>query len=268
LGNIEQLEACEMAAWGDFFRSPSTQLAQSIGIQVEEISGALVCISPSADVLALNRVVGLGISEPATPEHIQTICDMYEASGARRFFFQLSPVARPDGIAAWLEGRGLSHYNNWVRLYRTTEPVADANTTLEIKQILPSESEVFGRIVTECFGWPDLMAPMVSATVGRPGWLHYMAFDGETPAATGALYVSGELGWLDFATTLEGYRGRGAQTALLVRRIRDAAGAGCRGVTVETAEQKPDREAPSYRNVMRMGFQVDYLRPNYIWVRA
>ncbi len=52
---------------------------------------------------------------------------------------------------------------------------------------------------------------------------------------------------------------------MLARRIRDAAEAGCEMLVVETAEDRPDKPAPSYRNQLRFGFQVAYVRPNYIY---
>jgi GNAT superfamily N-acetyltransferase len=91
-----------------------------------------------------------------------------------------------------------------------------------------------------------------------------MAYDGGKAVSTGALFVSGEAAWLDFATTLPEYRGRGAQAALLARRIVDAAELGCRYLVVETAEDTPQRGAPSHRNMLRFGFQEAYARPNYI----
>jgi hypothetical protein len=33
----------------------------------------------------------------------------------------------------------------------------------------------------------------------------------------------------------------------------------------ETAEEKPDKPVASYRNMRRMGFEIAYLRPNYIY---
>jgi hypothetical protein len=91
-----------------------------------------------------------------------------------------------------------------------------------------------------------------------------MALDGDRPAAIAAMFVQGGYAWFDMAGTLSEYRGRGAQGALLQRRIRDAARMGCRWIVVETAEETPERSAPSYRNTLRSGFQVAYLRPNYM----
>ena len=79
------------------------------------------------------------------------------------------------------------------------------------------------------------------------------------------MFVSGDRAWLDFAATLPEYRGRGAQAALLARRIVDAAQLGCRWLVVETAEETPQRGAPSFRNMLRFGFRQAYVRPNFIY---
>jgi hypothetical protein len=55
---------------------------------------------------------------------------------------------------------------------------------------------------------------------------------------------------------------------LLARRITDAADLGCRRLVVETAEDTPKKDAPSFRNMLRFGFQVAYVRPNYIFSLA
>ena len=38
-------------------------------------------------------------------------------------------------------------------------------------------------------------------------------------------------------------------------------------VSAETAEDTITRDAPSFRNLRRLGFEVAYRRPNYIWLR-
>ena len=37
------------------------------------------------------------------------------------------------------------------------------------------------------------------------------------------------------------------------------------GYVVETAEERPGYPAPSLRNALRLGFEVAYTRPNYIY---
>lgn len=92
-----------------------------------------------------------------------------------------------------------------------------------------------------------------------------MAFHGGKPVSTGAVYFNGDTAWISFAATLEEYRGRGAQAALLSARINEARRRGCKWISVETAEDTSEHDAPSYRNMFRYGFRMLYKRPNYVF---
>ena len=75
---IHRFEACEMAAWGDFYRATPEEAASRGGIQVEKIDGALATIAACSDALALNRVLGVGLHEPATEKQIDTIVKKFK----------------------------------------------------------------------------------------------------------------------------------------------------------------------------------------------
>jgi GNAT superfamily N-acetyltransferase len=262
---VQRLERCEIAAWGDFYRSAPETSRRACAVQLQRVAGASIAIAANVDVLALNRAEGLGLERPATADDIDEILRMYTSAHVPRFFVQLAPSAQPADMVALLENKGFSHYNNWVKLYRDVSPPPYVSTDLEVKLIDATHAAEFGRIVTSCFGWPESMEDWVAALVGRSGWRHFAAFHGSKPVATGSLFVDGDCGWIDFATTLPDYRGRGGQGAILTRRIRDAAELGCSTIVVETAEDRPDKSAPSYRNQIRYGFKVAYVRPNYIY---
>lgn len=223
---------------------------------------------PEVDILAYNRVIGLGLEEPATLEQIKSILRFYSGVGVKRFFVQVSPYAEPDDLTGILEKNGLTYYNNWAKLYRKADrPVPTPRTNLTIVEIDQNYADLFGEIIIQPFGWDtyqDILSHLFSKTVGQPGYRHYFAMDGETPVAAASLFVSGEYASLAMAATLEGYRGRGAQSALLARRIRDARTMGCRHLFSETAEDTPRKSSPSFRNLRRFGFKLAYLRPNYI----
>jgi len=263
---IRALEEIEVAAWADFYDSASPPSKSICGLQLARSKGATVGLASEADVLALNRVIGLGLEGPISAADVDEIIARYTEAGIPRFFIQPSPAARDDALPRLLVDRGFRRYNNWVKLYRDVTPVADVSTDLTVRRIEADHADAFGRNVAECFGWPKATSGWVSDLVGRSDWRHYMAFDGPKPVASGSLYFRGEYAWIDFATTLPDYRGRGAQSAILAHRIADAAELGCHTVAVETAEETPEKPAPSYRNMVRYGFRQSYLRPNYIYV--
>lgn len=257
-----------MAAWEDLFKAAPGDIADAAGIHCYDSEHGLIGIVSSADVLALNRVIGLGVRRDAVPEAPLKLIQEYDKRAVSRFFVPLAPVARPETLSADLEQYGLRHYNNWIRLIRDTTNPGRVDTDLEIRRIGKEESLAFGALICRNFGWPEHLDEWIAATVGRPNWAHYMAFDGGKPVATAGLFTRGHCAWFDLAVTDESHRGRGAQSALLATRVKDAAEAGCDLVTLETAEQKQGVSAPSYRNAVRQGFRVAYTRPNYVWERA
>ncbi len=261
--HLRRLERAEIAAWGDFYRAASPSSAAACGLGLLEGDGTLAVRAAAADVLGLNRAIGLGMDRPVSEADIEKVVEFFVGERVPRFFIQVGPTAAPE-VGQLLSASGFSHYNNWVKLYRDTAPPPPVDTDLTVRRIDEDDAADFGRIVAACFDWPEPTTSWIADTVGRDGWRHYMAFDGDTPAATAALFVDDGLGWIDFATTLQDYRGRGAQSALLAQRIRDAAELGCDGLVVETAEDRPEKPATSFRNQIRFGFTPEYVRPNYI----
>jgi GNAT superfamily N-acetyltransferase len=109
-----------------------------------------------------------------------------------------------------------------------------------------------------------LFADWLRPLARRPGWHCFVAYDGETPAGAGALYVARDVGWIGIGATVPQQRGKGAQSALLAARIAAAAGAGCGLVVTETQEPVDGRPNGSHRNILRAGFEPRYVRANYV----
>lgn len=259
------LEIVEIKAWTDFYRSAPEQLANDLGIFVESSASTCSTIVSKIDVLAFNRAIGMGLEVPLSNSMITAQRDLFENKGVSRFFIQMCPVAASQRVIDLLLSHRFKHHNNWVKLIRDTSEPASVETDLRVEQIGPDRARDFASILVTSFEWPDIFGDWIESAVGLDNWRFYLAFDGAEPVATGAIYINGEYGWIDFASTLQSHRGRGAQGAILTRRIKDAAAAGCKWLTVETAEQTPEKSAPSYRNMLRFGFEVAYLRANYIY---
>jgi GNAT superfamily N-acetyltransferase len=261
----ERLEFHEAKYWRDFYSPSSSNSAVDNGLQSLQLNSAQLHIAAGVDILAFNRVIGLGLVQPATPDQIDRIIDRYRAAGARRFFIQLSPQAAPEHLPAWLVEKGFRHHNQWVKLVSRISPPPAVKSDLCTKRIGADQAALFADIIITCFEWTPKLKPMIAQAVGRSRWRHYLAYDGDQPAACGACFIDGDLGALTFAATLPEYRGRGAQSALIARRIYDCADAGCRWLTVDTAEDTPERPVASFRNLSRFGLEIAYRRPNFLY---
>lgn len=219
------------------------------------------------DVPMLNRIVGLGLAEPVTDETIDRIYELYDGAKVR-FMVQMSPAALSEALHARLEARGLPRKDSWVNLIRGVEPPPEISTDLRIEQIGPERAEGFADVICPAFELPREYGAFLTGVVGHPGWRHYLGFDGGRPVAAGALYVHDRTGYLAMAGTLPSHRRRGAQGALITRRIREAAALGCRWLAIETFLDTPEHPNPSFHNMLRTGFRVAYERPNYVFFPA
>jgi GNAT superfamily N-acetyltransferase len=263
---FKKLEKVEAMAWGDMYKAATPEISKKFGIDIFEAGSAVGGMASKFDVLALNRVIGLGIEKDITDKTIENIISKYKKHNVPRFFIQLcSEITNPQ-LPGRLESNGFHHHNNWVKLYRDISPVTGIKSDLKAKEIGPDDGLTFGKIIVESFDWPKEMAAWIACVIGRPCWKFYMAYDNDMPVATAGMYIHDSTVWIDFAATLESVRGRGAQGLLLKRRIDDAREVGCDTVVVETAEETPEKSAPSYRNMIRYGFKLAYIRPNYIFV--
>ncbi len=260
-----RLERCEVAAWGDLYRAAPPTVVDACGLQISPILGGVLTAASAIDVLALNRVVGIGLDHAVDRRDIQRMVELFRSAGTRRFFVQISPDADGRETREALAAHGFRLHNRWVKLHRKSEPPPRTETRLRIECIGRAQAESFARVLTAGFDWPSSAGPWIDATIGRPGWRHYLAYEDDIPVATGAIFVDDAWAWLDMASTLPEHRGKGAQSGLLARRIRDAAALGCTDLVVETAESRPGKPSASYRNVRRFGFEVAYLRANYLW---
>jgi GNAT superfamily N-acetyltransferase len=258
---LEQLEA---EAWSDIYSAASFGDVHRLGLRLVQGAHGTLLASARTDVLALNRVVGFGIDGPPDAELLDAMVSTYRAAGARRFFVQVSPFSAPAAIDR-LEAHGFRHYNNWAKLFRSVEPPPPVTSDLRVERIGRDGAEAFATIITRCFDWPAPARDWIGRTVGRTGWSHYAALDGDVPVAIAAMFTARGYAYFGPAATLQDHRGRGAQSALIARRIRDAESLGCVLLVTETAEDRPERPSPSFRNLTRAGFQLAYLRPNYLY---
>lgn len=235
-------------------------------IRVERRSGGVLLIAASP-ALPINRVVGIGLAAPLTEDELDDIIARYATSNAERFIIQWSPAANPADAHRWFINRGFTMLPRpitklYCRAGATHALVADP--LLAVREIGPEDAQTFEELVAAPLGVPAGLGPGIRSTIGLPGWRFYLVFDGNRPIAGSALYVRGRMAWCGLGATIESDRRRGAQAALLARRLHDAAGDGCVWVSADTLAEMADQPSQSFRNMRRAGFATLYDRPNYL----
>ncbi|MFI5371919.1 MAG: GNAT family N-acetyltransferase [Candidatus Eisenbacteria bacterium] len=261
---ILAIEAIERRAWVDGDEHMPPDVRAALGRRVARWGEVLAIATDSNQSVIFNRTIGVGLDRPVDEALLDAIAAHY-AAGPHDHAVQPCPIAEPRDLAERLARRGYGHYFSWIKWWRDTTPAPAVETTLRITTARPDEAPLVRAVATAGFGLPPVMEHAQGTSVGRPGWCHLLAWDGDTSVATAALFVGGDTGWLGGATTLPSHRGRGAQRALIAARIDAARAAGCRLLAVETGPDHPERPNPSYRNMARMGFQIAYPRPSWVY---
>src|SRR6266508_560666 len=113
--DIAQLvEFGDAEAYADMFAAAPHDLC----LRVERIGSAFMLVADQIDVMLCNRVIGLGVKEPATEVMVDAILTAYQRAGIRNFALQISPIAQPAALAEWLPVRHLIRADNWAKVYR------------------------------------------------------------------------------------------------------------------------------------------------------
>lgn len=207
----------------------------------------------------MNRVYLCGTEAGMDSDSIRRLIDLFAREGIERFFVWLSPGPDMDKVRGWLEGHGLNRIGHigYPTLYRETGSPVQFNTDLEVRQV--SREEIAG--ARDQLG--ETLWPEYADTAGMAGFFHYMAFDGNRPVAIAALAVFEDLGYLMAARTAESDRKRGAQQALIAKRVERAGQIGCAMLVSETLTMLEH----SHRNLQRAGFVEAFEKEVYQWSR-
>jgi hypothetical protein len=257
------VDASEIAAVTDWMAALGPQVGKSYGAELVREGGSVAVLLPGADTRFFNRVLGLGVFEPATRTLVRDIVARYRDADVR-FMVHLTESARPESLADWLAEEGLTPQGEWITLYREAAPVAAPTTELRVERVGRTQAGVFARTLCSGYGMPDEWADLYVGIVGREQWVNYLAMDGDLPVATSSIFLHPPFAWCGNSAVLREYRRRGAHTALSRIRLEDGIAGGVRTFTGETWQQVPGgRPNQSLRNHTRDGWQFCQSRTNY-----
>ncbi len=265
---IPFIEKVEREAWLDMCASAPESYVKSSNVSFTRVGSSIALANRGLPYHDFNRVLGIGIG-PASEAELELALVWLKEHAAPSSPLQIPPHALSKKILEWMNTRGLERVGNGKAVfYRDSSPVQShpIPTTLDIRLVGAPCAEDFGFTVHAGFGVPESNIPFFSALAGRPKWKTYVAYDGNKPVASAAMFIDNNWAYLGVASTLPEYRGRGAQNALFKRRITDGIAAGVIGFTGDTGQPLEGEEDAhkSYRNFHRAGFKRVLVRQNFI----
>lgn len=234
-----------------------------IGAAEEEICGGHMIFAGLGS--PIGRATGVGLDRPFTSEDLDRVEQFYSARKAPAQV-DLCPLHDETVFEMFkARGYGIAELNNV--LYRKLDPDEEfpaAPAGCKIRRSQPEEAEELSAIVERAFfpeGAPAAYGGLLAPIYKMEGGVAFKAsIDGKIVACAAGLTISPHRVFaLCGAGTLEGFRGRGLQTALLRARMAAAAEAGCEYAVVVTRGG-----TTSQRNCERLGFRVAYSKVTVI----
>jgi predicted GNAT family acetyltransferase len=262
-------------AEGEFSASVARALrgVEGTGAMVRPIGGGVSAFARPGS--PMNKIVGVGFEGPMDGAALGEIEAEWRrrGEGARLELSAMVDASVLDQISA--RGYRLVAFESVLGRGLAARPVAarpmtaggDSEIAIEVVGESAASVAAWGRVAVEGFARPDgsgagteaFSHEVLEQAFGdlrrAEGLRCYLARIGGVPVGAATVRLGSGLAQLAGATTLVDFRGRGVQTALLARRLEDAARAGCDLAVVTTAPGSRSQE-----NVQRHGFELLYAR--------
>ncbi|HEX5928905.1 MAG TPA: hypothetical protein VFY48_05895 [Solirubrobacterales bacterium] len=220
------------------------------------------------EIYSLNQIQGAAEPGAVDGGHLSAAIEWMRA---REVDYRV-PVAesRPETEEAenWLSERGYERGGGWIKLVRDASPPDwPEDPGIQIYEIGDDEADGEGMstIVSEALELPVTAGTLFFSLPQEQHWRCYTAsLSPEEPVvATASMMIDDGVAQLGPGMTLAEARGLGCNTALLRRRLVDAAEAGCHTVFVEVGEVDPESLTGIYRRLCRAGFEEAYQSRNW-----
>lgn len=259
------LDRAERRFWREVWETVPAALREERGIELRDFGPLQASIARDLKDRGMMNLV-LGATEPGAVAdgHLAAAVEWVASTGVDHYVPVTPGLAGTDAAESWLAANGYTKGYAWMKFVRDAHPPRfAAPADVEVVEISESDEEPFGMIAATGFGLPAWASTLFARLPEHADWRCYIARLGGIAQACGAMLIDEGVAEFGIAATLESGRRRGAQLALLRRRIVDARAAGCHTLFVETGERATDRPSGSYRNILRAGFEEAYLRPNW-----
>jgi hypothetical protein len=220
-------------------------------IRRENLRAAIFPTNPNPN---FNRIL---VSGPVSTDCLGEVLDLCVAKGVNPDL-DLSPGALDEELAKFLQVRGYAQTGfHPVYIKPPGELTMGHATGLRVLKVArPEELAHFRDLYLQ--GW-NIKAAVIGSYIERwsryADWTLYLAYLGNQPIGCAVLYIKNSIAYLADATTPEKFRGKSAQTALLLARFKDAIS--CKAEIIFT---RTDFGSTSQRNMEKLDLRISYAR--------
>lgn len=210
----------------------------------------------------LNKATGIGMHGPVSATDFTQIEEFFLSRNAMPHI-DYSPYADPSLLACINErGYKVDSFTATFVLQPEQFPATEFSNGIVVREPRPEEAEIWmetlNRGFTESGPIPSVFADIVLVDCYHPAVRRFIAEINGVPVGAGCLAIINTTATFFGTSTLDSFRRRGVQTALLHHRLRIAREAGCDLVRVIA---RPGSN--SQRNIERFGFRMADIRVRF-----
>jgi hypothetical protein len=263
------IEAAEARAWADSYAAAPVEFAEAAGLGFRVVAGALVLRWAATGRRYFSRVIGLGVSEPASEAAIDDILAGYREAGIEMFLLQSLTHCRPAEYEGWLRARGLEPFDAQDRVVRGGKPYqapppASSARRFQVEPVEAATADEWAEFLQVVYRLDT--GRWLQRLVGRPGWHPYVAReDGEIVAARTMFIGEDGLAWLGMDGPVPGVSGDDYEPdgALCARIVEDGLELGARGFLADIEAPSEAMDTPAYASFQALGFTRPYVRTHW-----
>jgi hypothetical protein len=263
--NAYRNELVEAAWFSDWVGGAPEPARTALGTAAVRLTSGGVATSMRHDPVAYWSKA-LGFDRPVDRAAIAEVVALYEAAGTPAATIQIAPALLPADWDDILAEFGLTADSTWIKLAGPADAPLDVPPGLRVGPVAPADLDEWADVVFRGFGMPTEHLPSLAAASARRGTVQAFGVRvGADLVAGASLAIADGVGALLGAATLPGYRGLGAQTALIGIRVQAARLQGVHRVVAETGKPAPGERSASLDNLLRAGLAPRYERVNWGW---
>lgn len=258
-GSTTGEDAIEAEAFRDWHRLCPYDVRQALEFECLSLDRGCAISLPGAPGAIFNRMFAL-----PEPDELEEAYRWMSAKPGTKYL-QIGLSSASDRARHWVAAKELVEQGApWAKLvYARAAGITPLPRAPACRIVHPDEAQLFGSIICKGFGLPETLIPIWASIVGQESWSCFFALDGDEPIGTGAMYCSGDRGWLGAGTVLPAFRSRGAHKALIHARVAEGQARGVSRFAVEAKFSATVTANTSYANLVKMGFKHAYSRQNF-----
>jgi hypothetical protein len=269
LARTARIEAAEASAWADLYAAAPAEFAEAAGLSTREVAAARVLSWKASGRRYFSRVIGLGVTAPATEQALESILSGYQHAGITMFLVQLLPHCQPAQYEEWLRSSGLEPFDAQDRIVRGDEPlaappVAPAENDVAVERVTAETADEWAEFLQRVYRLDT--GAWLPSLIGRPGWHQYVARRDEQIVAARAMHLGQQrIAWLGMDGPVPGLTtdDYAPDAAICAAIVTDGLLLGARGFIADIEAPAETMDTPAYEHFARLGFSRPYVRTHY-----